>query len=597
MSSKHNSTGRLTIRAGAVDKPQPAPRISLVAIWLAVGATAAFLPGAMDRWVFPKLALAVIAVVAASLAPAVGRLPRWILIMVVAAVVSIAASALLGEAPIAQLWGRWPRYEGAIAIPVYVGVSWLGARLLGARAHGRTIHSFYCAVASAAILIGVLAIFEALGWRLIPSNLARPGSLLGNASDQGAVGVTMAGILAVPLFAALGATRDKRLRHPVLLWLGLALCLISIVLSASRTALATAGVMAVTGVIVLGVRAVKSKRARTGAALSALLLIAFIAFALAVPLTRSRVFGEAPNAQSIESGRGVVWNVAIDLVAHNPIAGVGPNGFMDALQHFQTAAYFNATGVGVTTDSPHNIELQILATGGAMLGLVMLASCVGVAMVTLRGLRAGALAEHVAIFRIGGLCALMGYGATLQTTFTSAANVILPMMLIGAIVAKPPLVPTRLVSRTIVWTIVRLVLLCLWASALLLSSLAELPLQTALTSAARGNLSGTLSSYSVAQNLRPWDTDITLMQAQTLTAMASVRVPGASSQAVRSAARAVQELPHSVLGQKALAAALEFDGQYSKALVVAMKLNKTAPYDPETAQRIAEIRKDLSQVG
>jgi hypothetical protein len=277
------------------------------------------------------------------------------------------------------------------------------------------------------------------------------------------------------------------------------------------------------------------------------------------------------------------------LIFANPLFGVGPNGFLDAVTGFQTPQYFAATGVGVTTDSPHNAELQALAAGGVLLLVLGLGLAAVIFINARRSFTKTDLAGSVVVFRIGCACGLVGYFLTLQTTFTSAANAILPMIMIGVLAsANPEAVRTTFRERLLRFTS-RIGFAAL-AVGMTTATIAEIPLQDALNAAAARDLPGALAAYDTARSWRPWDADVTLIEAQTLTQLASERVPDAAAAAVRWSETSANELPHSVLARKSLAAALEFDGREAQALSVAEALDRAAPHDPQTAARIREIK-------
>ena len=101
--------------------------------------------------------------------------------------------------------GRPPRYEGAVALPVYLGAFVAGARLLGPRRAPGSTAWLLDGLAVAALAIGIEAALEAAGLRPLLSNVSRPGSLLGNASDQGAWALLALGPLAAVAIRLRGA--------------------------------------------------------------------------------------------------------------------------------------------------------------------------------------------------------------------------------------------------------------------------------------------------------------------------------------------------------------------------------------------------------
>ena len=565
------------------------------AIVCAVLATVAFLPGAMDRWTFPKLTLAAIAALLAAFGPSTGRIPRSIAVLIAVACSVLAAAAVLGGSPLAQFLGRWPRYEGAVSISVYIAMIWAGARLLGPLVHRRALDTFYEALSWATVAIAALATCEALGWDPLPSDLTRPGSLLGNASDEGSVALMAAVVLGVPVFLSSSMEPDQRPRRIGLIRLGLGAAIVSVILSASRTAEAILLLVVLAGITIAVVRGVRTRGSFRAAIATGVVLLLTVALAFAVPLTRDRLVGAAPNAQSLTAGRGVIWGAAMNLVAQHPLLGVGPNGFVDAFPGYQTVDVVKATGVGVTVDSPHNAELQVLAAGGVLLAAVAVALAVLVVVHAGRALTAMPPMGGSNVFRWGAAVSLVAYVLTLQTTFTAPANAILPMFLLGAVVAAPPGEDAqppgpgrgRSIGMRVGFGALTVVLLA--------ASAAEIPLQNALVAAGGGDLPRTLAAYDAARALRPWDGDVTVIEAQTLTQLASNRVGGAAAAAVAVSQSAVRTFPHSVLALKALSAALEFEGRESDALRAASTLNRLAPHDPEVAARIREIRHVMNQ--
>ena len=170
------------------------------ALLLLVVSGACFLPGALDRFVFPKLAVAAVGVTLALTVSARGRLSREVLGMLALGGLLLLLAGLTATAPVAQLLGRPPRYEGVLALSVYLGALVAGGRLLGAGQAPGASAWMLDVLSVAALAIGIEAALEATGLRPLVSNVSRPGSLLGNASDQGAWAVLALGPLAIAAF-------------------------------------------------------------------------------------------------------------------------------------------------------------------------------------------------------------------------------------------------------------------------------------------------------------------------------------------------------------------------------------------------------------
>ncbi|MCU1481122.1 MAG: hypothetical protein JWQ19_1908 [Subtercola sp.] len=402
------------------------PRLAIAAIVVVVAATVVFLPAAMNRWVLPKDVVLAVGVVLAACVPAAGRLPRWLLGVVGVAVVMLVIAAFAGGAPLSQLMGRWPRFEGLVTLPVYFAAAWAGARLLGARVGAGVLRAFYVAVAVSAVAVGFVASFEASGLRPISSDLDRPGSLLGNATDQGVVGVMFAAVLVLPVLRgadARGASRGAKTAgrgaggragqvqarvqaraqaqarvaggestsapgwYRAAVVVGLAFAVISVVTSASRAAVAALFVVA----IIVGVAEVR-RRASGGRLRAALVTVAVLvgiaALVLLVPLTRDRVVSTTTTSVGSLGDRFAIWSEALGLFWSTPFVGVGPSGFIDATAGRHTTAWFAEVGEGVTLDSAHMWILQAGLAGGIVVLLAAVGLAVGVAVTGVRRLRA-----------------------------------------------------------------------------------------------------------------------------------------------------------------------------------------------------------------
>lgn len=456
------------------------------AILLLALAGAAFLPGALDRFVFPKLALAAAGVMLALSVPSRGALPRaakWLLLL---AGLILLGAALSAATPLAQILGRPPRYEGLVALPVYLGVLVSGARLLGPGRAPESAAWLLDGLSVAALAIGVEAALEAAGLRPLVGNVSRPGSLLGNASDQGAWAVLALGPLASV------AIRQRGWLHRA----GAIGAAIALATSGSRGALVGAIVLAV----VLAALT-PGRNARLAIGIGCVILALGV---IALPTTHSRVLSTTHLSQQTVTGRRLLWGETLELVRAHPLLGVGPSGYVDAIPAYHDRRYELQIGPTNPPDSPHDWLLQAAAAGG--LGLVLIAVVLAGFVLT-RGAEAAAeqptSAERVA-FR-GLLAGLAGYSVALLFYFTGPGTTTLAALFAGALIAAPPPSPAAahlrlrglLVAAYAVLTVV-----------LATGAIAELPLRRALLQAAAGNLTAADRDFHVAHDLRPWDPGI-----------------------------------------------------------------------------------------
>jgi O-antigen ligase len=488
-------------RSGRPGRPSyPAvSRWQVAAVWILGLAPAAFLPGALNRFVFIKLTLGAAALACALMAGLPGRLQRSSRILLTLAGVTLAASALLGQAPLAQLIGRAPRYEGLVALSVYLGALLMGAWLLGPGANPVLRTHLIKATAVAASLIAVIAVLETLGLHPLATSTSRPGSLLGNATEQGAFG---AGVVGLCLHAV--ARRDR--------W---AICAVVaggvlVVTSASRGALLGL-VAAVAVTVTLGT--LRVRRVALGA------LGAGVVAALSLPLTRQRLLMQSPLSHQTVTGRGLEWTETLHLISQHPLLGVGPSGFLDALPSLQSAQYVRLAGAG-RLDSPHSLALQIADAGGVV--LLLIAAALGWILVrnilTLR--RDAAETPWV----IGAAAAIAGWATVLLTHFTAPGSTPLFCLLAGSMLGEPRSRPVRLVVRRVAAAAATLL-----GAVLLLAAIAEIPLRDGLRALQGGDGPTAVRDFGTAHALRPWDGDL---DAQIAHALIGQPIPGQPSSVI-----------------------------------------------------------------
>ncbi|CAN5370580.1 hypothetical protein BH11ACT8_BH11ACT8_24450 [soil metagenome] len=165
--------------------------------WLAVAAPLAWVPGGFTRFGPATLLVVALAcaVAAAATGSVAGRLPRRLVLVGAAWLVVLALACLTGDTPVASLVGRWPRYEGLPVLVTYAGACWVGARVVERSDDGA--QSLARAVGVLALVLAGFSLLDLAGTSPVGAGgLARSGSLLGNATDQGAVAMMAALLLA-----------------------------------------------------------------------------------------------------------------------------------------------------------------------------------------------------------------------------------------------------------------------------------------------------------------------------------------------------------------------------------------------------------------
>ncbi len=503
---------------------RPGASVTRWAILLLAVAGAGFLPGALDRFVFPKLALAAAGVVLALSAPARGALPRvakWLLVL---AGLILLAAALTGATPLQQLIGRPPRYEGLAALSVYLGVLVSGARLLGPRRAPGSMAWMLDGLSVAALAIGVEAALEAAGLRPLVSSVSRPGSLLGNASDQGAWAVLALG----PLAAV--AIRQRGVLHQA----GAVAAAVALVTSGSRGALVGAAVLAVVLATLIPVRG-----SRIALAVGCAVVTIGV---LALPTTRSRVLSGTHLSQQTVTGRRLLWSETLELVRDHPLLGVGPSGYVDAIPAYHDHRYEVEIGPANPPDSPHDWLLQAAAAGGP--GLVLIALLLA-GLVLSRGTKAAVeqRANADGIIFTGLLAGLAGYGVALLFYFTGPGTTPLAALFAGILIAAPN------PSRPGAYTRLRGVFAAgcaLLALILVAAAVAEMPLRSALLQATAGNLPAADHDFHLAHDLRPWDAGIAQIAAHAYAVLALEHQVGAGRFGLPWAVKELDAYPDSI---------------------------------------------------
>ncbi|MBS42392.1 MAG: hypothetical protein CMH83_04340 [Nocardioides sp.] len=481
---------------------------------LLVGAPLAVLPAAYDPFGLPVLLVAVVGAVAAWALPATARLPRWLLVGTAVMAALLVVSALAGDTPVPSLVGRWPRYEGLPLLMVLLAVAGASARL--ARVPVRTV-----AAVVSVVLLG-LTLLDVAGVGPVPgAGVGRVESVVGNATDLGAVATALALVLAPGLLAA---GRERALAAA-----GTAAAVLVVVLSGSRTSLVLTAVGVVALLLLRG-------RGRRTWGVAGGLVLATGAATLVVPATRERLL-----ITSTGSGRVEQWRLTLDLVRDHPWLGVGPSRYVDAFAAYESPAFVDFTGVGTVADSPHSVPLQIAVAGGLPLlvaGLVVAALAVR-ALVTVARRR-----EEVA----GPAAATLALGAVLLVNPTS-----LPVLVAGAVWAGRALAvpstalgwsepserptasePSRRPLDLLVATGLAVV-----ATALVAALVGDVRLADSVDAAERGRVAVATVRADDAARWRPWDTDVARLAAPPLAEEAAGTAPSPTG---LTAARAAERL-------------------------------------------------------
>lgn len=564
-----------------------------VAVALICLAPAAIVPGGENRFVFAKVALAAAAVGTAFLTSRTANLPRSVTWLVVAGLLIATAAAAFSSKPFLALVGRAPRYEGIPMLVLYAGCAWAGARLLTQGVDRDTSSlvrvSFLC-LSVVSLIIALIAVLETLGLRPLSASVARPGSLLGNASDEGALGVILAGVLG---WAALrGAGR-------LVASGALASCLL-VGLSASRAALLGLGVVAT----VLAVAAPRGQRYVIGAAVSLLAVLT-----LAAPASRARVAGTSPLATATAHGRILLWEESAALIARHPLLGVGPGGFIDSITREHDLAWQREVGPANPPDSPHDWILQAASSGGIPLLLVALGLS---GTVVVAGSEAVAKARRDPAspdlqWKVGAFAGVAGYGVALLFGFTTPGTTPLAAFLAGAALGVPavqrelrPAVARRYFLK--VSAIVVPVAAYVMAAVAICGAGAEIALRVGLDNAANSELTRADVGFRDAHDLRPWDPAISQIAGHAMVTFAGLAPAGSADRhlALKLAspwiAAEVKGLHGNEQARVDEASQLELEGDFEQAAQWFEAALRNDPDNPALLLRLGVVRAEQGQL-
>lgn len=557
---------------------QPIRVAALVLLTLSVFATD---PYGFDRWVFPKEFLLVLAAIVASLVVPASRLPRFMWWWFAAAFAVLVATSIVASAPFAQFMGRWPRYEGLVSLAAYALAVVLGATLLGGNPRDRDVRSmgdvYLAALAAGLSVTAVVAGLEAAGLRPIPTDLDRPGALLGNASDLGVVGV-----IGICLFVP--RLRNGIVKAPaavgVVNILGMVSAVAIVVLSGSRGALLGAAI----GLLCLIVVGVARHDRRPWWLLLAGVAGAILAGSALLPATRDRVSGADVMAAESASNRWELWGDAVQLIGQHPVLGVGASGFADAVTAVVGPSWHTATGIGGWIESPHMFPLQVAVAGGAAGVAVIVALVV---FVVLRIRREGPGGP----FGVSAVVALVAGTATLMTHFTSPGTMLLLSVLLGSTIAAQATDSHR--SAQVLGSFARVatwVALLAWSAFLVLAMAADHAFRSGIEAARAGDPLRAEDSFVLAAAMRPWDSDLPLMVAETMAAETEAYGSGALyATASDWAATAVSRLPASSRALKAQATIAQFDGDFAAGIASLERAAELSPTDPQVFHRLGGL--------
>jgi O-antigen ligase len=87
------------------------------------------------------------------------------------------------------------------------------------------------------------------------------------------------------------------------------------------------------------------------------------------------------------SVRGFYWRAGLAMLKDNPIFGVGIDRYGAYFKEYRETQYSLNYGFDITSTNAHNTPIQLLATGGILVGSMYLALVLAIAVIGIKGLR------------------------------------------------------------------------------------------------------------------------------------------------------------------------------------------------------------------
>lgn len=376
-----------------------------------------YVPWTLFPAVFGKMPLvlpliAVVAVLAAVRSPVQPRQPLSWALLAYGAVAALAA--VLGVDPAQGMWGVLLRGTGLFALAAYGAWYWSARRIFD----GRGWRIFWTVAVAAAAVEAVLVAVQS-GLAATGGEEIRAAGLFGNPTY-------VAGYLAMAVFlCALVASGGTRLRK------GLSLAAAAVIVVALSLTGARSGVVALAGGMVLALAwyawLVGGRLRRITFALGGVGLLVGVALVLIPPAAWDAVGAPDAVARALywknylaDTPRLIQWGIAWDGFLERPLLGWGPEAYQAVFDLKYEPRLLHFSFSETVSDKPHNVLLEILVTGGILLGAAFLA-VLGTAVHALRrAARSGAVRPLESAAALGAMAAFIIHGAFLFETFPAA---------------------------------------------------------------------------------------------------------------------------------------------------------------------------------
>jgi len=387
----------------------------------------------MIKWTVVVLAAAAIAITGAARVFVRGRVgvPRGPVAWAVAAfVVALVLATVTSDAPVVSLMGVHRRYSGLL---LYASCALLFVAVLR-RFDERSVSSLALAIGVGAVGMTLYGLVQLVGADPFPFARRYSGifSTVGNPNfAAGYLGAT----LPLVVWPAIAPRRPLAVR---LLAAGLAAAqVVALTATNSSQGFFSAGA----GLGVLAVAWVLAQE-RSWSRPAAVGLLA--AGGLAVVTAAAGLAGAGPlsvlSRQRSFELRIYYWQTALNILRDQPLLGAGLDRYGVNYRLHRPLGVILSSDLPATNDAAHNVVLQMLSSGGLVLGLAYLAVLGLTAWALVTGLRRHRGERLLLLGAVGG--AWLGYQAQSMVSIDVPALAVLHWVLAGAVlvVAGAPLV-------------------------------------------------------------------------------------------------------------------------------------------------------------
>ncbi|MGH9123617.1 MAG: O-antigen ligase family protein [Acidimicrobiales bacterium] len=272
-------------------------------------------------------------------------------------------------------------------------------------------------------LAGAWALAEELGWQ--PIGVDAGSRLIGSMGSASFLGAAMALGLPMALGVALDPSWSRRQRRVAMACAGLA----GVALVGSGARAAWGGVLVGAAVVAFVHRERIRAHARRAAAAAVLAVVVVVGLGVVTGVA-GRVPQFFDHGGAGGNSRIAEWSVALGVLAHHPLTGVGPEGYRIALPDGLDAHYVETYGLSPLPDRAHDSLLDVAVTTGLLGAAAYAALLAVVAMVALRALRGGPP------WMAGVAVGLIAYGAQELALFPVATLEPAAWLLAGLLLAQ-----------------------------------------------------------------------------------------------------------------------------------------------------------------